>query len=159
MQVPDTSPFRGGEGCFFDNGIVYFTTKGDNRVWRYHVAAQTLDILYDDSDPQNQPNPVLTGVDNVIVSRSGDVLVAEDGGNMEVVVITPDNQVAVIARATGPEHGFDNTLPGPADIVPTRSEITGLAFSPDGSRLYFSSQRAFVLGVTYEVMGPFRATA
>ena len=158
-QVAATSPFRGGEGCFFDGGVVYFTTKGDNRVWRYYIATQTLDLLYDDSDPQNQPDPVLRGVDNVIVSRSGDVFVAEDGGNMEVVVITPDNQVAPVVRATGPEHGFENPLPDPASEVPTTSEVTGLAFSPDGRRLYFGSQRAFVLGVNYEVTGPFRSSA
>ena len=33
------------------------------------------------------------------------------------------------------------------------SEITGPAFSPDGTRLYFSSQRD--PGRTYEVTGPF----
>ena len=42
------------------------------------------------------------------------------------------------------------------------SEVTGTAFSPDGSRLYFSSQRGksgFVAGTdghTFEVTGPFR---
>ncbi|MGH2725443.1 MAG: hypothetical protein ACRDKS_00540, partial [Actinomycetota bacterium] len=57
------------------------------------------------------------------------------------------------------EHGLImNPLPSPAGSVPTTSEITGLAFSPDGSRLYFNSQRAFGLGVTYEVTGPFRQT-
>ena len=37
------------------------------------------------------------------------------------------------------------------------SEITGPAFSPDGSRLYFSSQRGGRLGsgITYEMTGPF----
>jgi secreted PhoX family phosphatase len=42
-----------------------------------------------------------------------------------------------------------------------RSEITGPAFSPDGTRLYFSSQRGSSGttsgGITYEVSGPFRA--
>lgn len=153
-QAPATTPFDGGEGCFIDAGIVYVTTKGDNRVWRYHVASETMDILYDGAE---HPDPVLNGVDNVIVSRSGDVYVAEDGGNMEVCVITPDNQVARVVRATGPEHGFENPLPSPASAIPTTSEISGLAFSPDGSRLYLNSQRAFALGITYEVRGPFRA--
>jgi secreted PhoX family phosphatase len=152
-QAPASTPFAGGEGCFFDSGIVYFTTKGDNRVWRYHVATSTLDVLYDDSDPQNQPQPVLKGVDNVIVSRSGDIFVAEDGGNMEITIITPDNRVAPIAQATGIQHGFDSDSP-----IPTRSEITGLAFSPDGTRLYFNSQRAYVMGITYEIRGRFRQT-
>jgi secreted PhoX family phosphatase len=138
---------------------VYFTTKGDNRVWRYRPATETVDLLYDAADAANQPDPVLTGVDNVIVSRSGDVYVAEDGGNLEVVVITPDNVVAPVVRATGRRHGFDNPLPPPFSEIPTESEISGLAFSPSGRRLYFNSQRGNVLGITYEVRGPFRATA
>ena len=41
-----------------------------------------------------------------------------------------------------------------------QSEITGPCFSPDGQRLYFSSQRApgvagHPVGVTYEISGPF----
>ena len=42
----------------------------------------------------------------------------------------------------------------------TGSEITGPAFSPDGTRLYFSSQRGTngTIGVTYEMIGPFRTT-
>jgi len=39
------------------------------------------------------------------------------------------------------------------------SEITGPAFSPDGSRLYFSSQRGITgrseAGITFEITGPF----
>jgi len=155
-QEPATTAFDGGEGCFIDAGIVYVTTKGDNRVWRYDVSSETMDLLYDGAE---HADPVLSGVDSVIVTRSGDVYVAEDGGNMEVCVITPDHQVAAVVRATGPEHGFDNPLPSPASAIPLASEITGLAFSPDGSRLYFNSQRAFALGVTYEVTGPFRTSA
>ena len=159
-QVPATTAFDGGEGCWFDSGIVYVTTKGDNRVWRYHVAAQTMDVLYDPTDAQHQPNPILGGVDDVLVSRSGDIYVAEDGDNMQINIITPDNVLAPVVRATGVQHGFtDNPLPSPAGSIPLRSEISGLAFSPDGSRLYFSSQRAYGIGITYEVRGPFRASA
>ena len=43
------------------------------------------------------------------------------------------------------------------------SELTGPAFSPDGSRLYFSSQRGPGVnggsGITYEVTGPFFVAA
>jgi len=38
------------------------------------------------------------------------------------------------------------------------SEITGLAFSPDWTRLYVTSQRGLdgVRGMTFEITGPFR---
>jgi hypothetical protein len=85
---------------------------------------------------------VLTGVDNVFVTRSGDVLVAEDGGDLDIVVITPDRVVSRLLRVTGRAH--------------QNSELAGPALNPAGDRLYFSSQRGNGPGVTYEVRGPFR---
>ena len=39
------------------------------------------------------------------------------------------------------------------------SELTGVGFSPDGTRMYFSSQRGTSgTGITYEVAGPFRTS-
>lgn len=140
-RPPGTAAFDGGEGVWFDAGHVYFTTKGDNRVWDLDVSAQRLAVLYD-AQVLGSDAP-LTGVDNLVVSRSGDIFVAEDSGNMEIVVITTDREVAPVVRVKG--H--------------SGSEITGPAFSPDGSRLYFSSQRgADGRGVTYEVAGPFRTS-
>lgn len=51
-------------------------------------------------------------------------------------------------KLTGPQHGDAS---GDAS-----SEVAGVCFNPRGDRMYFSSQRAFVVGVTYEVTGPFR---
>lgn len=136
-QVATMKVFNGGEGCWYDSGKVYVTTKGDNRVWTYDPAANVLAVLYDDN---TSPTPVLTGVDNVTVSRSGDVFVVEDGGNMEVVLLSTEGDHAAFARLTGVSG----------------SELTGPAFSPDGSRLYVSSQRS--PGRTYEIRGPFRTT-
>ena len=133
--------FDGGEGVWFDSDHVYFTTKGDDRVWDLDVAAQQLSILYDAA--VLGADAPLTGVDNLVVSRSGDIFVAEDGGNLEIVVITTEREVAPVLRLVG--HDL--------------SELTGPAFSPDGSRLYFSSQRGTDgRGVTFEVSGPFRTT-
>jgi uncharacterized protein len=135
-----TTSFNGGEGVWFDADHVYFTTKGDNVVWDLDVRAQRLSKLY---DAASFPDAPLTGVDNVVVSRSGDVFVGEDGGNLEVVVLSTEGEVAPVVRLIGHDA----------------SEITGPAFSPDGSRLYFSSQRgvgATATGITYEVRGPFR---
>ncbi|WP_159767290.1 alkaline phosphatase PhoX [Streptomyces sp. HM190] len=142
-QVSGAKRFNGGEGCHYADGTCWFTTKGDNRVWQYDTAAQTIELAYDDSLVTGGNAP-LTGVDNVTGTASGDLFVAEDGGTMEICVITPDDVVAAFLRVDGQSS----------------SEITGPAFSPDGSRLYFSSQRgtsgSSSGGITYEVTGPFR---
>ncbi|KUJ70722.1 translocation protein TolB [Streptomyces albus subsp. albus] len=142
-QVSAAKHFNGGEGCHYANDTVWFTTKGDNRVWQLDLSAGTYELAYDDSLVVGGTAP-LTGVDNITGSSSGDLFVAEDGGNMEICLITPDDVVAPFLRVGG-QSG---------------SEITGPAFSPDGKRLYFSSQRGTTGsssgGITYEVTGPFR---
>ncbi|NBE52217.1 alkaline phosphatase PhoX [Streptomyces boluensis] len=143
-QVSGAKRFNGGEGCHYAGDTVWFTTKGDNRLWQLNLLTGTYELAYDDSLVTNGAAP-LTGVDNVTGSSSGDLFIAEDGGNMEICVITPDDVVAPFVRINGQSS----------------SEITGPAFSPDGSRLYFSSQRGTTGsssgGITYEVSGPFRA--
>jgi hypothetical protein len=136
-QVAAARHFNGGEGIWYGADVVHFATKGDNRVWRYDVVGQQLTVVYDDN---TSCNPVLTGVDNVLVGRAGDVYVAEDGGNMQLVLLAPDGSVSPFVEITG-QSG---------------SEITGPAFSPDGTRLYLSSQRGNTTGLTYEIHGPFR---
>jgi hypothetical protein len=132
--------FNGGEGIAYFGGKVYFTTKGDNRVWVFDINSQVLSVLYDDSA---YINPVLTGVDNITVSSDGSLYVAEDGGDMQVVVIANDGAIYPVLELEGHD----------------KSEIAGVAFSPDGSRLYFSSQRGKsgddLDGLTFEVQGPF----
>ncbi len=143
-QTVRATAFKGGEGIWYDSGYVYFTTKGDDRVWVHDILAQTITALY---DPADFPSAPLTGVDNVTIAPSGDVLIAEDGGDLEIRMITADTrEVAPLVRLPGTEH--------------QASEITGPCFSPDGTRLYFSSQRGGLrtpgLGITFEVTGPFR---
>ncbi|MER5193162.1 alkaline phosphatase PhoX [Streptomyces sp. NPDC002755] len=142
-QVSGAKRFNGGEGCHYANDTCWFTTKGDNRVWQYDAAAQRIELAYDDSLVTSGTAP-LTGVDNITGSASGDLFVAEDGGSMDICLITPDDVVAPFLRIDG-QSG---------------SEITGPAFSPDGTRLHFSSQRgtsgSSSGGITYEVKGPFR---
>ena len=141
-QVAESTPFDGGEGCWYDAGFVYFTTKGDGRVWVYDTTRSEIALLYDDD---LTTDPMLTGVDNVFVAPgSGDVFVAEDGGDLDIVLITPQRQFARLLKLTGSAH--------------EGSELTGPALSPAGDRFYFSSQRGFRDGVTFEVRGPFRTT-
>jgi len=132
-QLPRVKRFAGGEGAWFDAGLLYFTTKRDNRVWSYDAGSNQLEILY---DVETSPTPVLTGVDNVTVSAGGDLFVCEDGGNMEVVVLTANGIVEPFLRMN---------IGG--------SEVTGAAFDPSGTRMYVSSQRN--PGTTFEITGPF----
>lgn len=141
-QVSGAKRFNGGEGCVYASGTCWFTTKGDNRVWAYDANNSTISLAYDDSLVTSGTAP-LTGVDNITRASSGELFVAEDGGNMEICVITPSDIVAPFLRVTGQ----------------TSSEITGPAFTPNGQRLYFSSQRgtsgSSSGGITYEITGPF----
>ncbi|ROO58497.1 uncharacterized protein DUF839 [Micromonospora sp. Llam0] len=143
FQVSGAKRFNGGEGCHYADGVCWFTTKGDNRVWAYDAVGQRIDLAYDDSLVSG--TPPLTGVDNIVGTPGGDLYVAEDGGNMEICLITPDERIAPFLRISGQSS----------------SEICGPAFAPAGGRLYFSSQRgtsgASSGGITYEVRGPFRS--
>ncbi len=141
-QVPSMIPFDGGEGIDVLGSTVLFTTKGDRRIWSYDLATESVSLRYPAS-PQGAGT--MDAVDNLWVDDpSSMVFVAEDGGNMEVVMLAPDDTVTAVARVVGQDG----------------SEITGPCFSPDGQRLYFSSQRAPVgpfnapFGMTYEVSGP-----
>jgi uncharacterized protein len=138
-QVAGMKDFDGGEGIWFDSGHLYFSTKGDNRVWDLEVAAGALTVLYDGDAP-------LKGVDNLTVTRAGELYVCEDGGDMEVCLISTERTVAPFLRLVGAG------AKGPAG---GGNELAGVAFSPAGDRMYFSAQRAFDVGATYEVRGPF----
>ncbi|HWH43208.1 MAG TPA: alkaline phosphatase PhoX [Thermoleophilaceae bacterium] len=152
QQVPQMTRFNGGEGLWFDDGIVYFTTKGDKKVWAYDARAGTIETIFDRSLALDSS---LDAVDNITVSASGDVYVCEDGGNMEIGIITPgpDRVVAPFCRLEGEDH--------------QSSEMCGAVFDPSGTRLYFTSQRAYPYvdgtpladGAVYEVTGPFRLPA
>jgi uncharacterized protein len=140
-QISASTPFNGGEGIWYHEGTVYFTTKGDNRVWALDTHTQILRVLY---DAATSPTPVLQGVDNVTATANGKLIVAEDGGDMQLVVLDQSGRGAPLLQIEGQGH----------------SEITGPAFNPAGDRLYFSSQRGPYndgesLGITYEVQGPF----
>jgi secreted PhoX family phosphatase len=140
FQVAASTVFNRGEGAWFDSDKFYFSTTGDNRIWVLDVRIQELNILYDDD---MFADPILRGVDNITVSPRGDVIVAEDGDDMQLVAITPSGDIEPILQIVGHDE----------------SEITGPAFDPSGTRLYLSSQRGSTNlpedGVTYEISGPF----
>jgi uncharacterized protein len=145
-RASNTTVFNAGEGAWISGGSLFFTTKGDNRVWELVLQSQTLTVLYHYG---SLPGAALQGVDNITAHEpSGDLFVGEDGGNLEICVLARQGTQRVVA-------------PFARVIGHSGSEITGPAFSPDGARLYFSSQRGVNgqgVGVTFEVTGPFRQT-
>lgn len=151
------SIFRGGEGLWFyelpeadrsipqggtrpTKGLVFWTCKGDNRVWVLDIENQLAELIFDNS----QISPGFADVDNLTVSPAGDILVAEDGSGVRIMVVVPNAPAQVLVQL---------------DSNHSASEICGPAFSPDGSRLYFSSQRGpdalgSPSGTTFEILIP-----
>jgi len=137
FQQPQSQAFDGGEGiCYFD-GIVYFTTKGDNRIWSFNTQTQQLEVFAD-------ADGVLNSVDDILSTNTGDLLVAEDGSGMRITLF-PANKQPPTTIMQLPDHND--------------SEVTGLAFDPLQSRLYFNSQRGAtgdsVDGISFELQGDF----
>jgi secreted PhoX family phosphatase len=162
-QVPGAARFDGGEGIWYHDGAIFFTTKGDDRVHRLDLAEQVHTVLWDgDPEELGVEGAVLSGVDNITVDPdTGDLFVAEDGGNLEVVVLSAEGTVAPFLRLVDEAH--------------EGSELTGPCLSPDRTRMYVSSQRGPSVkvlrdivpgaseaatapngGITYEITGPFR---
>ena len=87
----------------------------------------------------------MSGIDNIVFSSSGDLFVAEDGGDMQIVAINSEGTLFPILQIEGQDE----------------SEITGPAFDPSNVRLYFSYQHGksgnSSNGIAYEVKGPFNS--
>lgn len=144
-QVPETTAFAGGEGIWWNDHVITFVTKRDHKVWRLDTRRQRIAVYYDALAAT--ANGVLGEPDNVTVTDRGVVFISEDqNADQQIVMITPDGTVAPVVQM----------------VNQTGSELTGLAFSPRGNRMYVSSQRGSDnrtgAGITYEICGPFHAT-
>jgi len=153
--------FKGGEGIwiqFWPKGaqdtvsgyenplraVVFFACKGDNRVYALDVDNGLIEVVFDNSQLEGVGEAGFDDVDNLVVSPAGDIVVAEDGDAMRLMVMVPNQPAKILLQVPG-----------------GGSELTGPAFTPDGSRLYFSSQRGpsgitglLGLGRTYELIVP-----
>lgn len=139
------TPFNGGEGIVSgdasDGRRVWFSTKGDDVIHEFDPVAGTLRELY-----RGTPETALHGVDNLWWDEPAERLfVAEDGDNLELIVLDGRGRVEPMLRLTGHDG----------------SEITGPALDPHRTTLHFSSQRGKAgtgLGITFAITGPFPPT-
>jgi secreted PhoX family phosphatase len=146
-QVPDSLILKRGEGIWHDDGTVYVATTGDSRVHAYDIAGRRIRVVYDGLGSRTAP---LLRVDQITVSRAGEVFICEDLATEEIDIGVMDRRgrVSRFLSVTGREH--------------QGSELTGVTFDPSGGRMFFSSQRAGGDGAVpgpgaiYEVSGPFR---
>jgi uncharacterized protein len=130
-EIPEPLRTIPTAGTVPTRGVIFFASKGDNRLWAIDIDNELIELLYDIHNSQAFDNlrnmdgapSNFNQVDNVVVSPGGDVLVAEDGTAMRLAIMF-------------------NNLPAKLLLQITRggSEICGPAFTPDGSRLYFASQ-------------------
>jgi len=148
-QVRGSSRFKRAEGIWHDDGIVYIATTGDDRVYAYDIRRERIDVIYDGLGQEGYAP--LMRVDQLTANRAGEVFVCEDIATKEIDIglIDRRGRVSKFLSATGPIHAG--------------SELTGVTFDPSGSRMYFSSQRAYGKndglpgpGAIFEVSGPFR---
>ncbi|HEX2087579.1 MAG TPA: alkaline phosphatase PhoX [Solirubrobacteraceae bacterium] len=161
-QVQGATAFNRAEGIWFDSGMVYVATTGDGqkdaKIHAYDTIGERIEVIY---DIERIANPPLQMPDNISVSPSGDLFVAENhparDGHLDIVLLTPDLVIAPFLSVEGPKHIYDNPILGP-------TELAGPVFDPSGTRFYFTSQRARTAsagtspgpGEVYEVTGPFR---
>ncbi len=120
-QVEATT-FLGGEGLWYHENTIYLATKHDGRVWSVDLVRQLVTLVY---DKNAEPAEYVDDIDNLLVAPDGSVLIAEERHDMRLLAVNADGSMYPLVRVAGQEQ----------------SEIAGQAFSPDGTRLYFSSQR------------------
>ena len=127
--------FKRGEGIFFDSNQVYFccTTGGPiekGQVFRYSQDKEEIDLVVQSEDPKTLNMP-----DNICISPNGDLVMAEDGGDCHIIVLTSSGKLITLAQN-----------------VNIRNEIAGVCFSPSGKTLFCNLQQE---GITVALHGPF----
>jgi secreted PhoX family phosphatase len=161
--------FRRGEGCWYDDDVVYFVDTGGGpagkgTVWALALGGRrrrrdTLTAIFVSPDEDTADN-----VDNITVSPRGGLLVCEDGGGRTA----PDGSRLFGTRLVGINdrggsfHFAENAivLDGPIDGKPLiapgdyrGNEFAGATFSPVGDELFVNIQSP---GVTFAITGPWR---
>jgi len=150
------SRFIALEGCAFDAGRVYFTSKLGGRqsagsVFEYDPAAETVRMVFESRGHRH-----FSGPDNIVVSPRGSLVICEDrvGGDTRgqtVAGLTPGGELFRFCQVNpdlrGEHLGHDLAR------TAVRSEWAGATFSRDGEWLFLN---VYSPGFTVAITGPWR---
>ncbi|HCV22731.1 MAG TPA: phosphatase, partial [Candidatus Latescibacteria bacterium] len=112
--------FKGGEGIWtqeFPEGqrqtvdgsdhplraVIFFACKGDNRVYALDVDNELIEVVFDNEQLTAVDELPYDDVDNLVVSPAGDVIVAEDGDAMRLMVMIPNQPAKILLQVPGGE--------------------------------------------------------
>jgi uncharacterized protein len=126
-----------------DSKIYFDCTTGGaqnlGQVWEYDPGRETITLIYESVNPQSLENP-----DNVvIVPRTGDIFLCEDGGGQDFIRgLTQEGEIYDFAMA-----------------ITNQTELCGATFDPEGETLFVNQQGnrppTQTGAVTYAIFGPF----
>jgi uncharacterized repeat protein (TIGR03803 family) len=142
------------EGCVYDGGTVYFTSKaggkaGAGQVFRLDIADHSLQMIFEASDRNG-----FSGLDNLIVSPQGSLMICEDRlgllkNGQHIAGITPTGELFAFCQ-TNPDlnqrHAGFNLRK-----TAVSSEWAGVCFSADGQWMFAN---LFNPGITFAITGP-----
>ena len=138
-----TSSFARISHSWFCDGHLFLATAAGPRVVVLDVQSSCIEEIYD-ADAIGVDPPLRDTGAVTVNERSGDIYVTEPGAEPQLLLLADAGHRRVAApflRLVG--HGG--------------SEVGGVAFSPDGTRLFFGSKCGIdAEGLTFEVTGPFR---
>jgi secreted PhoX family phosphatase len=80
-QASDAAIIERGEGCWYDNGLIYFvSTSGGaanlGQIFSYDPRKEQLTLVFESTDANEMDGP-----DNIAISPRGNMLLCEDGGS------------------------------------------------------------------------------
>lgn len=129
--------FNGVEDCeIAPDGMIYFATKGKNRVFRFKDNGMTVSNFETFVGGMTYPIQTTSGIVNEPWADGNDNLTFDDKGNLWVVQDGGRNYIWVVR----PNHKQTNPQVLLHSSAPSGSEPTGLTFTPDFKYGFFSIQ-------------------
>ncbi len=146
--------FTSLEGCTFDHGLVYFTSKKGGQaeagqIYCLNLPEGTLQLIFEAVDRNG-----FSGMDNIIVSPQGSLMICEDRigltkAGQHIAGLTPAGDLFAFCQ-TNPElaakykgHVLQNTA--------VTAEWAGVCFSADGQWMFANIYNP---GMTFAITGP-----